>query len=175
MRKNMQHGGKRKGAGRPKGQGRYGEPTQPLRLPKSLIGTVLKFVKNKGYQLPLFTSKVAAGLPIIVEDNIEACIDLNEHLIKNISATFLVYSHGQSMIGAGIHENDLLIVDRSILPDHGKVVIARIDGQLTVKRLHKEGPLLFLMPENKNFKPIEVKEGNEIFIYGVVTNVIHAV
>ncbi len=78
------------------------------------------------------------------------------------------------MIDVGTQENDLLIVDRSITPTHGKIVIAAVDGHLTVKRLHKTDNQLLLMPENKKFKPIEVTPENEIFIWGVVTNVIHA-
>lgn len=171
----MKHGGKRQGAGRPKGRGPYGEATKPLRLPESLIEPILKFVQNKGYQLPLYSSKVAAGTPAPAEDQIDTVMDLNELLVRNTKETFLVRASGESMIAAGIHDNDILIVDRSITPSHGKIVIAAVDGQLTVKRLHQEKNNLFLMPENKKFNPIKIKEGNEIFIWGVVTNVIHAV
>lgn len=171
----MTHGGKRKGAGRPKGQGQYGEPTKPIRLPESLIEPVLKFIKNKGFQLPLYSSKVAAGVPATVDDHVETYVDLQDHLIKNVAMTFLVRVSGQSMIDAGIFENDLLIVDRSIRPAHGKIVIASIDSQFTVKRLHQENNQLFLMPENINFTPIEVTPENEMLIFGVVTHVIHAV
>jgi DNA polymerase V len=171
----MTHGGKRKGAGRPKGQGQYGEATKPIRLPESLIEPVLKFIKNKGYQLPLFASKVAAGSPASADDYVETHIDLQDYLVKNASTTFLVRASGQSMIEAGIYENDLLIVDRSLLPAHGKIVIAAVDGQLTVKRLHQKNSQLFLMPENKKFKPLKITQENEFFILGVVTNVIHAV
>lgn len=174
MKQQINHGGKRKGAGRPKGQGQYGEATKPIRLPESLIEPVLQFIKNNGYQLPLFASKVAAGQPALTDDHIEAHIDLHECLVKNSSATFLVRASGLSMIDVGIHENDLLIVDRSITPTHGKIVIAAVDGHLTVKRLHKTDNQLLLMPENKKFKPIEVTPENEIFIWGVVTNVMHA-
>jgi DNA polymerase V len=170
----MSHGGARKGAGRPKGQGRYGEPTKPIRLPESLIQSVLKFVKNKGYQLPLYGSKVSAGMPSPAEDEIDRHIDLNEHLIKHPSATFFVRASGTSMINAGIHENDILIVDRSLPPQHGKIVIAAVDGQLTVKRLHQEKEGLFLMPENPDYSPIAITEDNEVYIWGVVTNVIHS-
>ncbi|MDR3476965.1 MAG: translesion error-prone DNA polymerase V autoproteolytic subunit [Gammaproteobacteria bacterium] len=171
----MSHGGARKGAGRPKGQGQYGEPTKPIRLPESLIKSVLKFVKNKGYQLPLYGSKISAGHPSPAEDDIDRHIDLNEHLIKHPTATFFVRASGNSMINAGIHENDILIVDRSLQPQHGKVVIAAVDGQLTVKRLHKENDKLFLMPENPDYSPLEITEENEVYIWGVVTNVIHSV
>lgn len=171
----MKHGGARKGAGRPKGQGKFGEPTKPIRLPVSLIKPVLKFIANKGYQIPLFGSKIAAGFPSPADDYIEGHLDLNEHLIKHPAATFFVRVTGNSMINAGIHENDILIIDRSITPAHGKIVVAAVDGQLTVKRLNKKNETLFLMPENQDFAPIEIKEGSEVYIWGVVTNVIHSV
>lgn len=170
----MKHGGARKGAGRPKGQGRYGEPTRPLRLPLSLIKPVLRFIEHKGYQLPLYGSKVAAGFPSPADEHVESQLDLNEHLIKHPAATFFARASGNSMVNAGIYENDILIVDRSLTPDHGKIVVAVLDGQLTVKRLHKKDGKLLLMPENPDFKPIEVKEGSEVYIWGVVTSVIHS-
>ena len=171
----MSHGGARRGAGRPKGRSAYGEPTQPIRLPISLLDSVMKFVHHKGYQLPLYGSKVPAGFPSPADDHMDGTLDLNEHLIKHPAATFFVRASGHSMLNAGIHENDILIVDRSIKPTHGKIVIAIIDGQLTVKRLHqpKNGKLT-LMPDNPDFAPIELKEGNEVSIWGVVTNVIHS-
>lgn len=171
----MPHGGKRKGAGRPKNGGQYGEATKPLRLPISLIEPVMRFVQNKGYQFPLFGSKVSAGFPSPADDYIEKNLDLNEHLIKHPAATFFVRVSGHSMVDAGIHENDILIVDRSITPTTGKIVVAAMDGQLTVKRLSKQDNKLFLLPENPQFKPIEVREGSEVYIWGVVTNVIHSV
>lgn len=171
----MSRGGIRQGAGRPKGQGKFGVPTKPVRLPVTHIKAVLKFIEHKGYQLPLYSSKVAAGFPSPADEHMESHLDLNEHLIKHPAATFFVRVAGLSMIDAGIHENDILIVDRSLTPAHGKIVIAAIDGQLTVKRLHQKDKKLFLMPENKNYPPIEMTENNEIYIWGVVTNVIHAV
>lgn len=170
----MKHGGARKGAGRPKGQGRYGEPTQPIRLPLSLIKPVLRFIDNKGYQLPLYGSKVPAGFPSPADDHIESHLDLNEHLIKHPAATFFARASGNSMVNAGIYENDILIVDRSLTPSHGKIVVAAIDGQLTVKRLHKKNGKLLLMPENPDYEPIEIQDGNEVYLWGVVTSVIHS-
>lgn len=169
----MRHGGARKGTGRP---GTYGEKTKPIRLPLSLIPSVQKFVANKGYKLPLFASKVPAGFPSPAEDFIADSLDLNEYLIKHPAATFFVRVSGHSMINAGIFENDILIIDRSIQPGHGKIVVVAIDGQLTVKRLHKlaDGKFI-LMAENPDFQPIEVKEESTTCIWGVVTNVIHSV
>ena len=171
----MTRGGLRKGAGRPSGTGNYKEATKPIRLPVSLINSVLSYVENNGYQLPLYGTKVAAGSPSPGDDYVEAHLDLNTYLIKHPAATFFVRVSGHSMIEAGIHENDILVVDRSITPQVGKIVVVALDGQLTVKRLNQIDNKLFLMPENKNFEPIEVKEGSEIHIWGVVTNVIHAV
>lgn len=171
----MKHGGRRTGAGRPKGQGKFGEATQPIRLPISLVKPVMKFVANKGYQLPLFSSKVPAGFPSPADDYMEGTIDLNELLISHPAATFLVRASGHSMINVGIYENDILVVDRSIKPVPGKIVIAAIDGQLTVKRLHqaKDGELI-LIPENPAYTPITISEGSEVYIWGVVTCVLHA-
>jgi DNA polymerase V len=171
----MSHGGARPGAGRPKNKGRYEEATKPIRIPVSLIPPVMKIIKNKGCRLPLYSSKVQAGAPGLADDYIEAQIDINEHLIKNHTSTFLVQATGDSMLEAGIHQNDILVVDRGIKPLHGQIAIVALDGQLTVKRLHIKNHQLLLMPENKKFKPIAIKEGNEIYIWGIVTYVIHAV
>lgn len=171
----MGHGGSRKGAGRPVGQGQYGEQTKPIRLPISLIDSVIKFVKNKGYQLPLYRSKVSAGTPFPADDAIEKQLDLNEHLIKHPLTTFLVRASGNSMIEAGIYPDDILVVELNSMPTVGKIVVAVIDGQLTVKRFHKENETVFFLPENKELNPIEIREGSEIYIWGIVTHVIHAV
>jgi len=126
-------------------------------------------------KLPLYSTRVAAGFPSPADDYIEARLDLNEHLIKHPAATFFVRVEGNSMIGAGIHENDILIVDRSIKPTDGKVVIAVINGELTVKRLKLAQNKVFLLPENDLFAAIEINEEMEFNIWGVVTNVIHSV
>lgn len=170
----MGKGGARKGAGRPKG-GRYNEPTKAIRVPISLIPKLDKLT-HEPVKLPLYLSKIPAGFPSPAEDYLADNLDLNEYLIKHPAATFLVRATGNSMLNAGIHENDILVVDRSITPSHGKIVIAAIDGQLTIKRLHKQNNDKFiLMPDNENYAPIEVKEGSEVYIWGVVTNVIHSV
>lgn len=169
----MTSGGVRKRAGRPKGGGKYKEPTQAVRLPISVISalSVGKFPQP----LPLYLSKVSAGFPSPAEDDIAEKLDLNDHLIKHPAATFLVRANGESMINAGIHENDILVVDRSLTPSDGKIVIAAVDGQLTVKRLKKQKGMVFLVAENQAYAPIEIKEGNDVHIWGVVTNVIHSV
>ena len=171
----MNHGGKRKGAGRPKGQGKYKEETKPIRLPVSMIKSVLKYIHNKTFKIPLYGAKIPAGLPTSADDHIEDHLDLNEYLIKNPASTFFVRATGDSMINAGIYENDILIIDRSITPSHGKIIVAAIDGQLTVKKLHVKNNEMLLMPENMNYSPIKINQDNEVLIWGVVTNVIHAI
>lgn len=100
-------------------------------------------------------------------------MDLNEHVIKHPSATYFVRASGDSMTGAGIFDGDLLIVDRSLEPAHGRVAIVEIDGQLTVKRLFKLKGRFRLQSENVNYPPIDLQEENEVVVWGVVTHVLH--
>jgi DNA polymerase V len=132
-------------------------------------------VTLNGKRYPLYLSKVQAGFPSPADDYIDKKLSLDEYCINDSAATFFVYASGDSMIGAGIFPNDLLIVDRSIEAVHGKIVIAVLDGELTVKRLHIGCGKVTLMPENKAYKPIVVPELSELNIWGVVTNVIHKV
>jgi len=132
-------------------------------------------VVHSDSELPLYSCKISAGFPSPADDHIEGKLDLNTHLIKHPSATFFVKATGDSMIGAGIHEGDILVVDRSLEPRNGKIIIAAVDGSLTVKRLVKKGKNAMLSPENSKYKPIKLTENNDIIIWGVVTNVIHKV
>jgi len=124
--------------------------------------------------IPLFDIPVAAGFPSPAENSIEQKLDLNCHLIKNPAATFFLRVSGDSMQGAGIHNNDLLIVDRSLEPLSGRIVIASVNGELTVKRLKREGPKWWLVPENSKYPPIDITEEMELRIWGVVTYAIHS-
>ena len=169
----MPSGGARQGAGRPKGQGKYREPTQAIRLPISVIKALAD--GKLPLSLPLYLSKVSAGFPSPAADELAESLDLNQYLIKHPSSTFLVKAQGDSMINAGITENDILIVDKSLTPTHGKIVIAAIDGLLTVKRLIKKDGQFILFAENPAYPPIKLKEDNDIVILGVVTTVIHSV
>lgn len=173
--KNSGRGGARPGAGRPKGQGPYGEPTKPVRIPVSMVDQVLNFVQKGHKPLPLFSCAVAAGFPSPADDHLEGSLDLNEHLIRHPAATFFVRVSGDSMIKAGIHEDDILVVDRSIEPRNGKIIIAAVEGQLTVKRLNRAKGKTYLMPENDAYAPIEIADDNDMIIWGVVTSVIHQV
>ena len=171
----MEHGGKRTGAGRPKGQGRYGTTTTAIRVPDYLVEDVKDYSVNGGYKIPLFSSYVEAGYPSVAEDHIEDMLDMNNLLIKNPKTTFCVRVTGLSMIEAGIYEGDKLIVDSSITPIEGKIVVAAIDGMLTVKRLGYIDGRPFLLPENLNFDPIPILENSEVLIWGVVTNILRSV
>ena len=171
----MPSGGIRSGAGRPKGQGKFGEETKPVRIPVSMVDSVMTFIQSHDLSLPIYSNKVNAGFPSPADDHIEGKLDLNTHLIKHPAATFFVKATGDSMIGAGIHEGDILVVDRSLEARSGKVVIAAVDGNLTVKRLKRSGKDILLSPENNNYKPIKLTENNDVVIWGVVTNVIHKV
>jgi DNA polymerase V len=126
------------------------------------------------YRLPVFLGRLPAGFPSPADDYLEGKLDLNRHLIKHPAATFFVRVSGDSMIGAGIHTGDLLVVDRSLEAADGNVIVAALDGELTVKRLSKRGTAVRLLPENKNYQPIEIQPQQEFEIWGVVTNVIHA-
>ena len=170
----VNHGGRRTGAGRPKGSGKYKDSTQVMRVPVGMTDQIAAYIETKGYQLPLYSNKVSAGFPSPADDHIESQLDLNSYLIKNPSSTFFVRVAGESMKNAGIFPGDILVVDRSLKPSVGRVVIVALDGELTVKRLQKENNVLYLMPENPDYKPIVVSELQEVNIWGVVTNVIHA-
>lgn len=126
-------------------------------------------------KLSLFISKVRAGFPSPADDFLDKKLDLNEHLIKHPASTFFVKVKGDSMIKAGINSGDILVVDRSLEPKDKKVVIAILNGEFTVKRIQKRGSKLFLAPENEDYQPIEIKDGEDFEIWGVVTNVIHTV
>ena len=211
----MPRGGKRKGAGRPRGSGKFGEETIAMRVPKSKEDTVKRLIQpdipvsllhsiadyvrdgnelregmsiaeifrlkpqSSAIAVPLFAHGVAAGYPSTAEDYVEAEVDLNEQLVRDPQKTFIVRAAGDSMIDAGIHPGDLMVVDTTIESldrRQGKIVIASVNNELTVKRLERrEREGLFLVPENPKYNPIEIKEEMDFRVWGVVTNVIHAV
>ena len=121
----------------------------------------------------MFEAVVPAGFPSPAADYEEDKLDLNRHLVKNPVATFFVKVTGDSMIGAGIHHGDLLVVDRSLEPRDKNVVIAVVDGELTVKRIRINRRKIILVPENNNYVAQEITEETEFEVWGVVTNVIH--
>ena len=200
------HGGKRSGSGRPKGTGKYGEPTKAIRVPKGSISHIKSFLKNEYHStikptsertpaditkihstsnvsilatanqnfteekqsFPLFSSKVAAGLPSYADDDLDDSIDLNDYLVQKPNSTFMLKVQGMSMRDAGILPEDILIVDRSERAKHNKIVIAALDGELTVKRLYRRGEIVKLLPENPDFPEIIIQKESQLIIWGVV-------
>lgn len=122
--------------------------------------------------VPLYLCRVSAGFPSPASDYVERDIDLNEWLIRNKLATYIVRVEGDSMIGE-IHPDDNLIVDRSLEPRHRDVVVACVDGEMLVKRLVVEGDRYFLMAENPEYPAVELNGDRETVIWGVATHCIH--
>ena len=138
----------------------------------------LNFLKpEKGNNLGQWLTEqgISAGFPSPADDFKEVRISLDKELVKNKEATFYAKVSGDSMIGAGLDNGDLLIIDRSLNPENGKIAVCLIDGEFTVKRIKKDKDRLYLMPENKKYKRIEIKEENELIIWGVVEYVIKKV
>lgn len=140
----------------------------------TIVESVLWPDRSTKWARPLFLASVSAGFPSPAEDYIEGRLDLNRHLIKHPAATFFVRVAGDSMIGAGIHPGDILVVDRALEPQDSNVVIAVIDGELTVKRISQRHGKLFLVPDNQAYEPLEILEEMEFEVWGVVTCVIHS-
>ncbi|MEK6627657.1 MAG: translesion error-prone DNA polymerase V autoproteolytic subunit [Bdellovibrionota bacterium] len=127
----------------------------------------------KNITLPLYATKISCGFPSPAEDYLEAKLDLNEKLIQRPSSTFLLKAEGDSMTNAGIFNNDLLVVDKSIKPQHGHIIVAVVNGEFTLKRLVFRFPKTILQPENPKFKPLEITAEMNFEVWGVVTHTIH--
>jgi DNA polymerase V len=140
----------------------------------TLVNAIYKPLFSTKQKRPLFLVPVSAGFPSPADDYLEGRLDLNKHLIQRPAATFFVRASGDSMIGGGIHDGDLLIVDRSLEPKDGNVVIAVLDGELTVKRIEIHDGKLFLVPENENYPLIPVTEEQSFEVWGVVRHAIHS-
>jgi DNA polymerase V len=120
----------------------------------------------------LINAGISAGFPSPAGDFKQERISLDKELIKNKEATFFARVSGESMINAGLEDGDLIVIDRSLEPTNNKIAVCFIDGEFTVKRLQVKKNKIWLKPENTNYKAIEVKEDNELIIWGIVTNVI---
>ena len=139
-----------------------------------VVTEIYSLLKGTDCPIPLFSCPVQAGFPSPADDYVDCTIDLNEHLIKNPPATFMVRARGTSMIDAGIHSGDLLIVDKSLEATDGDIVIAAVDGQFTVKRFRRTGTKLRLVTENPKQPQIVIGEETNVEIWGVVIHVIHS-
>jgi len=130
---------------------------------------------SEAIERPVIYEDISAGFPSPAEDFKEVRISLDKELVKNEDATFYARVRGNSIIDANIEDGDLLVIDRSIETRNGKVAVCMIDGEFTIKRLKVEKNCVYLMPENKKYKPIIVTKENELIIWGIVTYVIKKV
>ena len=117
---------------------------------------------------------ISAGFPSPADDFKEVRISLDKELVKNTDSTFYARVSGDSMENAGLSDGDLIVIDRSLNPENNKIAVCFLDGDFTIKRIVKKAEKLFLKPENTKYKEIEIKEGNELIIWGIVTYVIKA-
>ena len=145
---------------------------------KNEIGEGIIFFKpnTENFQkIPLAQNGVSAGFPSPADDFKELRISIDREVVKNEEATFYARVAGESMQGAGLDDGDLLVIDRSKEPQDNSIAVCFVDGEFTVKRLKVEADCIYLIPENKKYKPIQVTEDNELIIWGVVTFVVKKV
>ncbi|MGB0980545.1 MAG: LexA family protein [Winogradskyella sp.] len=140
---------------------------------KHLVFFIPEIIKDTG--INFFDTGISAGFPSPAEDFKEQRLSLDDELVKNKEATFYARVSGQSMIGAGLDDNDLLIIDRSLEPTNNKIAVCFLDGEFTVKRLRVSKDEVWLQPENPNYPIIKITEDNNFVIWGIVTNVIKKV
>ncbi len=187
------HGGTRQGAGR---KAAYGEPTKTVRVPQSLVHLVVGLLDERKRSpasagdapalkpivslrrvttVPTLGRHVRAGSPTSGDDYQEDAVDLGRHLVRDPSSTFVMKVAGWSMRDAGIADGDELVVDTGLAADDGRIVVADIDGELTVKRLKRTDTGWLLQASNPDFADIPISDTNALHIWGVVTRVLHAV
>ena len=182
MIKRNSHGGARAGAGR------KGGPSEVVRLPLPLanlarrlksgglragdINGFLDVEARNALAVPLMTSTAACGFPSPADDYLDSPLDFNELLVQNPAATFAVRISGESMIGAGLFPGDVAVVDRSLTPSNGSIVLALIDGEFTIKRYCVVEGGIVLLAENPRFSNIEISAETGLEIWGVVKHAI---
>jgi DNA polymerase V len=129
---------------------------------------LLGAVELSGTKIPMYSSRPQAGFPAPGDDSIENVLDINDLVVAHPAATFFVRVEGDSMDGAGIFSGDVLVVDRSISPKDGSIVVAAVYGEMVVKRLRATGETHILVSENEGYSPIHINDNDECFIWGVV-------
>lgn len=134
--------------------------------------TFYKYESDGFVEIPYVEAGIKAGFPSPAADFEGKRISLDRELIKNEIATFFARVDGDSMLDAGLSDGDLLVVDRSLQPEDGKIAVCMLDGEFTVKRLRVTKDAVYLVPENKAFKEIKVEEDQELVIWGIVTYVV---
>lgn len=143
----------------------------PEVLPSSghRLGLFVPLAHAPACPLPLDEVRVSAGFPSPAADYAEKTLDINEYLVRNPVSTFFFAVEGDSMQGAEIFDGDILVVDKSLEPRHGHIVIAFVDGERLVKRLYHRAGRVALLAENPAFPPLEIQDGMEFLVWGVVT------
>jgi DNA polymerase V len=154
-------------------QSRSAKQTKVMRVPVELANQIETYCKNSGYRLPLLSGKVPAGFPLNSTEHVEEWVDINQLMIKDPGQMFLIEATGDSMEQDCIYDGDLLMVDGSIEPRHGMIVIAALDGEYTVKRFFNQGGDVKLIPANSNYPEIEVTASSNFSIAGVVVRSMH--
>jgi DNA polymerase V len=142
-----------------------------MTIPQGL--EVLGFEPGSHLALPLLLCPAPAGFPSPADDYIDQHLNLNEYLVSHPASTFFVRASGQSMDGDHIQPGDILVVDRAVEPTNGRIVIATVNGELTVKRLRRKNGRVYLEPANPAFKPVEILPGTDFEVWGVVTFIVH--
>lgn len=127
---------------------------------------------SKLKRIPFFSGLISAGFPSPAEDHIDKTLDLTELLVTNPPATFFLRVSGNSMIDAGIFEKDILVVDRSVQAKHGDIVVANVNSEFTVKRFYCRAGSIKLVPENSSYPEINIEEGDDFSVFGVVTSIV---
>lgn len=133
------------------------------------LSQVMPFSPALALQVPMVGAEVQAGFPSPAEDFTEGSLDLNQLLVQRPASTFMVRVAGFSMQGAGIEPGDILVVDKAEEVCHGDIVIAVVDGELTVKRFSNVRGRIALLPENDDFEAIHFFDGSELIVWGVVS------
>ena len=127
---------------------------------------------DESHSIPLTSNNISAGFPSPADDFKEIRISLDKEIVKNEEATFYARVDGESMLGAGLNDGDVIVLDRSAEPKDGSIAVCFLDGEFTVKRLKLKNKEIYLMPENSKYSPIKIGEGNELSIWGIVTYVV---
>lgn len=168
----MPKGGARIGAGRPKGQGKFGEETKAIRVPVTMVDEVRRLAQHKNISIPLYNMSVEAGTPILTDSEDYNMYKLNDHLIiDNAEDNFLVKVSGYSMKNAGILPDDILLVNRKKEALDGDIIVASVDNGAVVKKLSVKDGITKLISENDDYPDIEDEDQN-LHLWGVVTRVI---
>lgn len=145
----------------------------PLRSSSNLSQTFLEVAQDAlASEIRLLSHRISAGFPSPAADYAEDGLDLNDYLVRNKPATFMFTVKGDSMIGASIEEGDKVVVDRALTPKHEDIVVAVVDGEYTIKRLHKLQGQIELHPANPAYQPIRFNDGAELVVWGVVVGVV---